>query len=301
MIAPIVVLAVAAAAQARPPSKPSPFQKGAILTRSATASGSGDQNVVTATARCPKSKRDELSYAAVGGGFQESVPNLNSEGFVFQSQMVGHAGWKASTQIRNFSRSSNDPVSITSYVYCALGALKPVTSSTTSSTGGALGTTPSPLPEAGCGGRHPTLLGGGFSFSLPVNFQDYIVDSYRSLEPGSGPDAWTTRLFGSTPVGQLTTEAYCSADKSVARKQKIALKTSDSGAPSFTPQTVDAACKDPKSRPTMGGFLVNGVRLTSALFVYESYRLGKKWRVSGSYQHTASDTGPIVLGSLSYC
>jgi hypothetical protein len=303
-IALIALAVLAPTAQARPGKSPV-FKTGAIITRSATASASADQSVATATARCPATKRGQPKYSAVGGGFQETPPSLASEGFVFRSQLEGRSGWTVATQVRDTTRPANEPVSITAYVYCLLGAQKPTTVSTTASTGGGdFGLTPFPLPEARCPKSSPVLLGGGFSFSLPDNFQNYVLESHRVLT-ASKHDGWTGALFAGPTVGQITIEGYCVASRATKllprKTQTLQLKTMDTGGPTFTPFTVDAACKNPKSSPSMGGFIVNGARLTASLFVYESYRVGKKWRVSGSYQHSASDTNPVVLASLAYC
>jgi hypothetical protein len=292
VIAIAALLVLAGPAQGGPgPAKRSP----AISTRTATAFGSGDTNVVTATAFCPKPKQGHTKIFPVGGGFQETPPSAGAEGLVFQSQLFGSRGWRVSTQIRDRTRPTSEEVALTAYVYCSATNHKLKTASSTIPTGGVIGG--SPLTAVSCPSNDLNLVAGGFVSSLPVTFSNYMLRSSEGLGGNSG--TWGAQVIAGTTAGQLTTDAYCAKTK--PRSHLLDTEPTDFGAPDFSQVVQQTGCPKAKHSPVNGGFVINGARPTGLLLISASYKLGKKWRVAATLRHTPSDQSVVVLGGFAYC
>jgi hypothetical protein len=256
-------------------------QAGAIQERSASASATGREAIVSATATCPKKTR------VAGGGF--SAPSsIAVIGLVYESVKVGQRSWRASAQLLDLGAPST--LTLTTFVYCRAHFPHTHMSSSTVQTTG--------RPQVGPSGsatckRGTEALAGGFTMPPPLHGATVSSIFFDSLR--SSPISWDARVVtGPNGPSNFTTEAYCS------KKIQPPSQTGATSAPSnsdFTVSTVSATCSEGLA-PATGGFEQPQSDLASFFIVFESRRIGASWQVSGMH---SGFNPPVTLSAYGYC
>jgi hypothetical protein len=250
-------------------------------TKSSSATAVGDFAIASATAKCPSGQR------ATGGGFAApqftSIPNI----LVYESRKVGQRSWRASGQISD-GGATGKAFTVTAFVYCRDGA--PSTKSKSASVT-SVGVPPAALfaADARCSSGKaqaggflgpPPNIGGGF-------LNHTVTDSYRADKK-----TWRSRMFGGVAGVTFTSYVYC-ADTSPPKARSASTTTAVGNG---TPATaLSAPCKR-GTKPVAGGFSQPTAKLGSIFrFFNESFKSGKRWRVSALY------SGSATLNSIAYC
>ena len=266
---------------------------GKLKTRTATATLSGQNAIGTALAVCPKGTRAlgggyATSPAVVFGGTPTSIP------IVFESFRASGRSWRASAV-----QLAGGVSDITAYVYCREGFGKVKQRSVSV-----------PMPatarsEASATASCPKgakAISGGFQIPAAGNG----VFTYLIAQEMEGSNGWFLHAvrggIDAPAAGLLNAYVYCSkrveaAGVESASTSVISSISADVFAAATTPQ-----CDKPK-KPVGGGFrapYVDSGANRNALFVSESQRVGRSWRVSG-YSASAPAGTQLTLTALSYC
>lgn len=239
---------------------------GAVVTKTATATGSTDGQVVSATATCPKGKQ------AFGGGYS-FTPESKVTVYIFESVRSGKRTWRVSGTYDRFAVPPPFPAETLSVsVYCRSLA-KPISDRS------AAVTVPATAPfrastSAACPTSAGKLLAGGFSLApAPTGNLDYATVR-SSLASGTGW-AVTGAVDNSATARTLTAHAYCAkglkapAIVSAAASSPVGVKQTVSGS--------SPACPG-KRRMSAGGFDIAGTMLVPTQT--ESRIVGPAWKAS---------------------
>jgi hypothetical protein len=272
----LVTLALGGAAEAKPK------KLGSVQTRTATAQGSGNDAILTATATCPKKSR------AISGGFSGTPVTSDALPIIYESVKVGQRSWRTSSQIVD-EVAPSDTVSLTSVVYCRKGAPKTSVVTNTAATPVPSPATPTGTSTATCRGNK-LATAGGFFMPPPILTNGVPSDSFRISAV-----SWqvTVQILGATTV---TSHVYCAKSK-----EPTPVTTTTSSSSQFAPTTTTAACAG-KRNPLAGGFTMSGSTHLSTppgvFYPYESLRADRKsWKASGVHGGTAATT----LSAIAYC
>jgi hypothetical protein len=250
-------------------------------TKSSSATAAGDGAIASATAKCRSGQR------ATGGGFTASpppAPGFASLILIYESRKVGQRSWRVSGQI-------SDPLAtvytVTAFVYCSKNA--PSTKSKSASVTSVPGT-PFFAADAKCSSGKAQA--GGFLGPPPIvgAGATYVVtDSYRADKK-----TWRSRMFSSNPGITFTSYVYCADEKKPAARSGSATLATGGGA---LVTALSAECKR-GTKPVAGGFSQpNGTSGANFQGFYESFKSGKRWRVSAAHAGATSTT----LNSIAYC
>jgi hypothetical protein len=250
-------------------------------TKSKSAAAAGNKAIATATAKCPRGQ------LATGGGF--AAPPATAVPFilVYESRKLGQRSWRASGQI--FDAGPTGPaLTLTAFVYCSDGApsTKARSASVTSVAGPLMFYTADARCNSGkaqAGGflGPPPNIGGGASHT--------VADSLRADKK-----TWRSRMRSGTPGTTFTSYVYCADEKKPAARFGSATSASVALATALSAQ-----CRR-GTRPVAGGFSQPNATLSPFGFFsafYESFKSGKRWRISTAHSGTASTT----LNSIAYC
>lgn len=293
-------------------SKKSPSKAVPVTVASASASSSGPNELVTATATCPKGK------IVVGGGF--SAPPVIEAGsptdinLVYKSLRVSARSWRVSA-VRDDSLGAGPAVALTSLAYCRTpnlgskavkkaGASKKKKKKQLSITKVSAVSPPTPLSSiatatATCPGKLKPLS-GGFSSSPPPDlggapsFPRFFSD-FRSRS-----NAWTaSALHSGSTLGTLTVTsvAYCASPASTQVTGSAVAPAAVPGAIAVV-QATSQAC--PKGRSLVGGGFSHSPPSAGGPIAYPT----DSRAVEGSWVAGAMNLGPYSaadLGSRGYC
>jgi hypothetical protein len=250
-------------------------------TKSASATGAGEQAVVSAVATCPGGQR------ATGGGFKTAPASAAPFLSVYESLKSGQRSWRSSGQISD-PGATNAPLSITTFVRCSRDAPKTKTKSSTTfaNAGNAVFTT-----DARCssGKAHA----GGFSSPPPnagSSLRNTIADSVRS-----GKKTWHLRWFASSSSGlgsSFTSHVYC-AENSAPKARGASTVSAATG-----PVTAQSKPCRSGTKLRAGGFSQDVANPATPLYLFynASVPVGKIWQVETIHVGSAS-----TLTVTGYC
>jgi hypothetical protein len=253
-------------------------------TKSKSATAAGDLAIASATAKCPSRQR------ATGGGFATVPLSTFPDIVVYESRKVGQRSWRASGQINDPPMATGIPRTVTAFVYCSDGA--PSTKSKSASVTSVGASSAFFTADARCSSGKAQA--GGFLGPPPnvgpAMVSHFVTDSYRADKK-----SWRSRMLSFDPGLTFTSYVYCADEKKPAARSGSA--TSATSAPVTA---LSAECKR-ATKPVAGGFSQPNATVTPArhfAFFYESFKSGKRWRVSALNFVSPTST---TLNSIAYC
>jgi hypothetical protein len=222
----------------------------------------------TATATCPEGSR------ATGGGFRFLPASLGG-GAIQENRKVGQRRWRVTVQ----GQSSGVPFTVAAIAYCSKNASR--TKQRQSAFQPNITDFKPIVAECESGDK---AHAGGFITDPPFTFGVFVNSSVRA-----NPSKWATENGAITP-GKVRSFAYCKGSGTPASRSGT-LNTDTAGAYSV----LSNQCTD-GTRPKAGGFSHVGP-FGTFVFVYESFKVGKRWQTSffkpGDF--------PSSLTSVAYC
>jgi hypothetical protein len=251
----------------------------AAATRSTTTTAAGNGAIASATAKCPSGQR------ATGGGFAAPTPTAAPFIVVYESRKVGQRSWLASGQIFD-PGATNLARTVTAFVYCRDGA--PSTKSRAASVT-AFGPPAFFTADARCSSGKAQAGGFAGPPPNPSVFNHAVADSFRADKK-----TWRSRMNSQIPGTTFTSYVYCADAKKPAARSGSTTST--------TSGTFDTALSGECKRGTKavaGGFNQSNASPIAERFqlFYESFKSGKRWRVSAQHTSTVGTT----LNSIAYC